>query len=184
MRCSRQPGRDMSNGGIACIPPAPGPRHTPEVVPRTLSQTGVPLLSGQVRAIKRSLPQVPSSPVPVRSGRRHGRRAGFLWRIFWFLWRSSGMVVLGANFALPVAPFVLPRSAWSARTTHPGTEHPAHGHSGPEHFSDRCGGTDRSYRPVTHGSLGRPGEALAQPVAGDSKRAYSSSALADERWNV
>src|SRR5438552_19076119 len=70
------------------------------------------------------------------------------------------------------------------RQSYPGATYPAHGYAGPEHFSDRCSGIYRSHRPVTDDSLGRPGEAVAQPAAGNSNRAYSSFALADETWNL
>ena len=76
----------------------------PRVVPRTLSQTGVPSSGEQVRPIKRSLPRYQPSPVPVRSGRQHRRRTGFLWRIFGFFGLVL-MIVLGANFALTSSAF-------------------------------------------------------------------------------
>ena len=76
----------------------------PRVMPRTLSQTGIPASSGQMPAIKRSLPRYQPSPIPVRSGRRHGRRTGFLWKVFGFF-ALVLMVILGANFALTGAAF-------------------------------------------------------------------------------
>src|SRR5947209_5570464 len=42
MECSRQQGRDMSNGGIACIPPGPDPRHTPASYPVRLARQVYP----------------------------------------------------------------------------------------------------------------------------------------------
>ena len=76
----------------------------PNVMPRTLTQTGVRASSGQMRAIKRSLPQYHPSPVPVRSGRRHGQRTGWFWKVF-SIFALVLMVVLGANFALTSTAF-------------------------------------------------------------------------------
>lgn len=76
----------------------------PNVMPRALAQTGVRASSGQMRASKRSLPQYHPSPVPVRSGRRHGRRAGWLWKVFGFF-AFVLMIILGANFALTSTAF-------------------------------------------------------------------------------
>jgi len=74
---------------------APTPRRA-----RTLAQTGVPAAGG----LKRPLPPYHHTPVPVRSGRRHTHRLGFLWRIFGFF-AVVVMVILGANFALTSSAF-------------------------------------------------------------------------------
>lgn len=74
---------------------APTPRRA-----RTLAQTGVPAAGG----LKRPLPRYHHTPVPVRSGRRHTHRLGFLWRIFGFF-AVVMMAVLGANFALTSSAF-------------------------------------------------------------------------------
>ncbi len=74
---------------------APTPRRA-----RTLAQTGVPAVTG----LKRPLPRYHHTPVPVRSGRRHTHRLGFLWRIFGFF-AVVVMMMLGANFALTSSAF-------------------------------------------------------------------------------
>jgi POTRA domain, FtsQ-type len=74
---------------------APTPRRA-----RTLAQTGVPAVAG----LKRPLPRYHHTPVPVRSGRRHTHRLGFLWRIFGFF-AVVVMMILGANFALTSSAF-------------------------------------------------------------------------------
>src|SRR5579859_4613518 len=72
----------------------------PPVAPRTLAVTGERATGG----VKRSLPQYHASPVPRRSGLRHGRRRGFLWKLLG-IFALLLMVVLGANFALTSAAF-------------------------------------------------------------------------------
>ena len=74
---------------------APAPRRA-----RTLAQTGAPAVGG----LKRPLPRYHQTPVPVRSGRRHTHRLGFLWRIFG-IFAVVVMVILGANFALTSSAF-------------------------------------------------------------------------------
>jgi POTRA domain, FtsQ-type len=74
---------------------APTPRRA-----RTLAQTGVPAVTG----LKRPLPRYHHTPVPVRSGRRHTHRLGFLGRIFGFF-AVVMMMMLGANFALTSSAF-------------------------------------------------------------------------------
>src|SRR6266516_7192578 len=83
-----------------------GTQVYPSVMPRTLAQTGVPASSGQMGAIKRSLPNYHPSPVPIRSGRRHGRRTGLFWKLFG-IFALLLMVILGANFALTITAFLI-----------------------------------------------------------------------------
>jgi POTRA domain, FtsQ-type len=70
---------------------------------RTLAQTGVPAVSGQMRVLKRPLPRYDHTPVPVRSG-RYARRTGFLWKVFG-LFALMVLVAFGANFALTSSAF-------------------------------------------------------------------------------
>jgi hypothetical protein len=57
-----------------------------------------------MRVVKRSLPRYQPSPIPVRSGRRQGRRTGFFWKLFG-IFALVSMVILGANFALTGTAF-------------------------------------------------------------------------------
>ncbi len=78
--------------------------HEPVVrKPRTLAQTGVPAVSGQMRVLKRPLPYQ-QTPVPARSGRRRTHRRGFLWRLFG-IFALLLLLVLGSSFALTSSAF-------------------------------------------------------------------------------
>lgn len=70
----------------------PGETYT-VLVPRSLIQTGVPVSSGRMQALRRSS----VTPVPVRSG--HGRRKGFFARLLALLLVLT-IAVIGVNFAL------------------------------------------------------------------------------------
>lgn len=64
---------------------------------RTFAQTGMRASSGRMKAVRRSLPQYHSSPVPARSGRRPMRR-GFLWKLL-SLFALVALLVLATSFA-------------------------------------------------------------------------------------
>ena len=84
---------------------AKAPTHH-ELAPRkarTLAQTGVPAVGGQMRVLKRPLPRYNQTPVPVRSG-RYTHRSGLLWKVFG-IFALLVLVALGSNFALTSSAF-------------------------------------------------------------------------------
>ncbi len=73
------------------------PQRYTEAAPRTFAQTGMWASSGRMKAVRRSMPLYPTSPVPMRSGRQVERR-NFFWKLLSVL-AGGILIVLATNFA-------------------------------------------------------------------------------------
>lgn len=78
-------------------------RQRASLVPRTLSQTGVPAPRGLARLPQRPLPPQPSR-IPVRSGKLRGGRRGFFWKLLGML-LMGGLVIVLVTFGITSTAF-------------------------------------------------------------------------------